>query len=194
MAQVTEGMSGRGSASRPLVELEAALPHIEAAPKAVGRLELIVRRPTPDAREVLDEARLDHDVGLVGDCWKSKGSSSTPDGKARLDAQVTLTNSRVIETIAGPRELWPFAGDQLYVDFDLSAANLPPGTRLAIGDAVVEVSAHPHTGCAKFAARFGTDAQRFVASKRGRELNLRGVNTRVVVPGRVATGDVVRKS
>lgn len=194
MAQVTEGMSGRGSASRPLVELEAALPHIEAAPKAVGRLELIVRRPTVDAREVLAEGRLDHDVGLVGDCWKSKGSSSTPDGKSRLEAQVTLTNVRAIEAIAGPRELWPFAGDQLYVDFDLSAANTPPGTRLSIGDAVVEVSAHPHTGCAKFAARFGNDAQRFVASKRGRELNLRGVNARVVTPGRVSAGDLVRKS
>jgi len=193
MGEATEGTLGAGTAARPLSELEACLDHIRAAPRDVGRLELLVRRPAVDRREVLDSGRLDPAHGLEGDDWLARGSSSTPDRSARLDAQVTLMNARCAAAVAGARENWPLAGDQFFVDFDLSHANAPAGTRLAIGDAVVEVSAYPHTGCAKFAARFGKDALRFVNTGEGRALNLRGVNARVVVAGAVRVGDAVTR-
>jgi hypothetical protein len=176
-----------------LGELEAGLAVIREAPRQRGTVALVVRRPDPLQREVLDEGRLDLVEGLVGDCWRARGSSGTSDGSADPEAQITLMNARVIELLAGSRDRWALAGDQLYVDLDLSAENLPPGTRLAVGDAVVEVSAKPHTGCKQFAQRFGIDAVRFVSTPLGRRLNLRGVNTRVAVSGTVRPGDAVRK-
>ncbi|RDI75920.1 hypothetical protein Gocc_0339 [Gaiella occulta] len=174
-------------------ELEAGLAEIRRSPRDGGVVELIVGRPAEGAREVLEEGTLDLDDGLVGDCWRVRGSRSTPDGSANPDAQLTLMNSRVAALLAGERERWALAGDQLYVDLDLSAGNLPPGTRLALGSAVVEVTAEPHTGCVKFRDRFGHEALRFVSSPTGRALNLRGVNARVVEPGTVRRGDAVRK-
>jgi hypothetical protein len=174
--------------------LEAGVDAVRHSPKDDGVLELIVRRPEADEREVLETARLDLDAGLVGDNWRTKGSTSMPDGSANPDAQLTLMNSRAAALIAGERERWPLAGDQLYVDLDLGGENLPPGTRLAIGSAVVEVTAKPHTGCKKFSARFGGEAWRFVNSPVGRELNLRGINTKIVVPGVITAGDAVRKT
>ena len=176
-----------------LDELDAALPAIREAPRDHGTLAMIVRRPVKLAREVLPEGELDLREGLVGDSWLTRGSSGMPDGSADPDAQVTLMNARVIDLLAGSRDRWALAGDQLYVDFDLSAENIPPGTRLAIGEAVVEVTALPHTGCKQFAERFGVDAVRFTSTPLGRSLNLRGVNTRVVVAGRIAEGDAVRR-
>lgn len=173
--------------------LQAGLDEIRRSPSDEGTVALIVRRPDEDEREVLEEAALDLEEGLVGDMWRRRGSSRTADGSANPDAQVTVMNARVIALLAGARDRWPLAGDQLYVDFDLSVENLPPGTRVALGSTVLEISAEPHTGCAKFSARFGSDAIRFVNSPLGRELRLRGVNTRVVEPGRVRPGDVVRK-
>ena len=177
-----------------LVALEAGLEDIRRAPRDAGRVELVVRRPAVDDREVLDEAILDCDVGLIGDTWHERGSSSTPDGRANPLAQVTVMNARAAALMAGALERWPLAGDQLYVDFDLSLEHLPPGTRLMIGSAVIEVSNKPHTGCAKFAARFGRDALKFVNSDVGRALNLRGINTAVVSPGVVRPGDAVTKA
>jgi MOSC domain-containing protein YiiM len=174
-------------------ELTAALDEIRQSPAATGTVELIVRRPAEDEREVLDEAILDLEQGLVGDAWKARGSSRTPDRSANLDAQLTLMNARAAQAIAGSKERRPLAGDQLYVDLDLSIENLPAGTRLAVGDAVIEVTPEPHTGCAKFSARFGTDALKFVNKSPGRELRLRGVNTRVVTPGTVRAGDSISK-
>jgi len=174
-------------------DLERGVEDVRRAPPDLGRVEMIVRRPAVDEREVLTEAELDLTVGLSGDTWHQRGSSRTPDGTASPDAQVTVMSSRSAELIACDRDRWPLAGDQLFVDLDLGGANLPPGTRLALGTAVLEVSAHPHTGCKKFAARFGQDAARFVNSPVGRELNLRGINTRVVVPGSIRVGDTVRK-
>jgi hypothetical protein len=176
-----------------LTRLEESLDDIRAAPADSGTVELIARRPAEDAREVLTEARLDLSDGLVGDTWRARGSSSTPDGSADPDAQLTLMNARVAAAIAGDRERWPLAGDQIYVDFDLSRANLPPGSRVQIGSAVIEFSEPPHTGCAKFSARFGVDALKFVNSPTGRELRLRGANCRVVVPGTVHPGDTITK-
>jgi MOSC domain-containing protein YiiM len=168
-----------------LSALEAGLEEIRRAPSDEGKVELIVRRPAMDEREALTEAQLDTAAGLVGDDWLSR------DGHP--DRQVTLMNARTIALVAHSRERWPLAGDQLYVDLDLSVANLPPGTRLEIGSAILEVTAEPHRGCKKFAARFGLDALRFVNSEVGYAHNLRGINTRVVQPGVVRPGDVVRK-
>ena len=174
-------------------ELTAALDEIRQSPAAEGTVELIVRRPAEDEREVLDECTLDLEVGLVGDAWLARGSRAMPDGSANPDAQLTLMNARAAEVITGSRDRWPLAGDQLYVDLDLSIENLPAGTQLAVGEAVVEVTPEPHTGCAKFSARFGTEALKFVNKSPGRELRLRGVNTRVVTPGAVRAGDAITR-
>jgi MOSC domain-containing protein YiiM len=179
--------------SRPARDLDARLGFIQEAPRDQGRLQLIVRRPAVDQREVLDEARLDPEVGLVGDGWAARGSRSTPDGSADPAAQLTVMSSRVLEAIEPDRDRWPLAGDQLYVDLDLSIDTLPAGSRLAIGLAIVEVSEQPHTGCAKFSARFGSDALRWINSPTGRACRMRGLNARVVVGGAVRTGDVVRR-
>jgi len=166
-------------------ELEAGLPQLRCAPQERGVLEMIVRRPRSGEREVLETADLTVAAGLVGDRWALTE-------KRRLDEQVTLMGSRTIALLAQSRDRWPLAGDQLYVDFDLSAAHVPPGTRLAIGAVVIEVSAEPHTPCKKFAERYGFDAVRFVSSAVGQELQLRGVNARVVSGGAVRVGDFVR--
>jgi hypothetical protein len=172
-------------------ELKGALVTICAAPADEGTIELIVRRPGPGQRELLDVAELDLELGLVGDTWSLRGSSSTPDGRANPEAQITMMNARVIGLLARSTERWALAGDQLYVELDLSVENLPPGTRLAFGDAVIEVSTKPHTGCAKFRDRFGVDAVRFVNAQP--ELRLRGANTKVVVAGAFRRGDTIRK-
>ncbi len=173
--------------------LEAGIPDVRGAPMDEGRVELIVRRTAVDEREVLDEADLVEGEGLVGDTWRVRGNRRMPDGLANPAAQLTVMNARAAALIAGDKESWPLAGDQLYVDLDLSVGNLPPGSRLAIGSAVVEVSPDPHTGCAKFNTRYGEAALRFVNSPVGRELNLRGINTRVITDGTVRTGDAIRK-
>jgi hypothetical protein len=164
----------------------AGLARIEASPREAGTLVLIVRRPDAGAREVLDVAELDPAGGLIGDRW-STGGGSAPD----VETQITLMNARVIDLIAQDRSRWALAGDQLFVDLDLSRANAPAGTRLRIGSSVVEVTAKPHTGCSKFAARFGIDATKLVNSPLGRELQLRGINATVVQAGVIRTGDVV---
>jgi hypothetical protein len=167
--------------------------HIRQAPKNDGVLRMIVRRPDVDSRETLQEAELSLVDGLVGDNWKMRGSRLMPDSSANPNAQITVMNARSIALVAQTGERWPLAGDQLYVDLDLSEDNLPPGTRLAIGSAVLEVSPVPHTGCNKFSARFGVDAMKFVNTPEGKLLHLRGINTRVVQAGIIHVGDVVRK-
>jgi hypothetical protein len=178
---------------RTTAELEAALDDIRRSPADDGVVELVVARPAPGERRLLDEAELDLTVGLVGDNWLARGNRHRTDGSADPEAQLTIMNSRVSRLVAIDPDRRPLAGDQLHVDFDISVDNLPPGSRLALGTAVVEISASPHTGCAKFVERFGREAMRFVNSPLGRQLRLRGVNTRVVVPGTVRPGDAVRK-
>lgn len=176
-----------------LAELEAGLEAIRGAPKDQGRLELIVRRPEVEEREALEEGVLDRVEGLVGDNWKRRGSSLTADGSAHPEMQLNVMNARVIALLAQEKERWQLAGDQLFIDLDLSVENLPPGTRLALGQAVIEVTAQPHTGCAKFMARFGKEALKFVNSAEGKALRLRGLNARVVQAGAIRVGDVARK-
>jgi hypothetical protein len=174
-------------------ELEAGLDDIRRSPKDEGALELIVRRPSVGERESLSEGELDVVQGLVGDTWSTRGSRRSKDGLAHPEMQINIMNARVIALVAQARERWHLAGDQLFVDLDLSLENLPPGTRLAVGSAVIEVTPEPHTGCEKFVSRFGVDAMRFVNSPLGRQLNLRGINAKVVQPGVIRVRDVAKK-
>jgi hypothetical protein len=174
-------------------ELEAALDHLREAPKDEGVLHLIVCRPAVEERQVLDMAELDPLKGLIGDNWIVRGSSKTPDGGPHPEMQINIMNSRVTALVAQDRERWPLAGDQLYIDMDLSKQNLPAGARIQVGSAVLEVSPLPHTGCHKFVARFGVEAMKFVNSEVGRELCLRGINAKVVQGGVVKVGQVAKK-
>lgn len=174
-------------------ELEAELDHLRAAPKDNGVVELIVRRPQVDHREVVEQAEVDPIKGLIGDTWCIRPSSKTPDHSPHPEMQINIMNSRVTALVAQEKDRWPLAGDQLYLDMDLSKENLPGGTQLAIGTAILEVSPLPHTGCHKFVARFGVEAMQFVNSTIGRELCLRGINARVIKGGVIRVGDTARK-
>ena len=173
--------------------LAAGLARIRDSPQDGGRLVLIVRRPAVGERARPTEAVLDQVAGLDGDNWLARGSRSTPDGSADPQRQVTVMNARVAELVAGGTARMPLAGDQLYLDLDLSLGNFPAGSLLAVGQAVLQVSEAPHLGCAKFVERFGAEAMRFVNSRVGRQLRLRGMNAHVVVPGTVRLGDLAGK-
>jgi hypothetical protein len=174
------------SAERTEDELRAGLDHVRESPREVGTLEMIVGRPAVDERILLASGELDVERGLVSDRWRH-GSKPNP------KAQLTVMNARAAQLVARDRARWALAGDQLYADFDLSPENLPAGTRLAIGSAVIEVSDQPHLGCEKFAARFGRTAREFANSPEGTSVSFRGINTRVVQSGTVHVGDTVRK-
>ena len=179
--------------AQSLEALEEGLVEVEKSPSDYGTLEMIVCRPAEAERIILDTGEIDLEVGLVGDNWKQRGSRHTEDGSAMIEAQITLMNSRVAELMTQDRQQWPLAGDQLFVDMNLSMENLPPGQQISIGEAVLEISEMPHTGCGKFSARFGPGAIRFVNSKDGRARRLRGVNARVIKPGKIRAGDSVQK-
>ncbi|MBA3765437.1 MAG: MOSC domain-containing protein [Acidobacteria bacterium] len=176
-----------------IAELEAGVDEIRRSPKDQGVLELIVRRPASGEREVLEECELHPLEGLVGDSWKTRASSRTSDGSPHPDMQLNIMNTRAIALVAQDKDRWQLAGDQLFIDLDLSDENLPVGTRLALGSAVIEVTAQPHNGCKKFVARFGLDAMKFVNSPVGKQLHLRGINARVVQPGVIRVGCVAKK-
>jgi tRNA (Thr-GGU) A37 N-methylase len=196
----SELMSGYWTLSgddHPVVEPDAWLAEVGRSPdgrspSTPGSLDLIVRRPAVGEREVLIRGELDVTVGLVGDNWLQRGSASTADGAAVPDMQLNIMNRRVARLVAGGDDRIPLAGDQLFVDLDLSPRNLPPGTRLAVGGAVIEVTPMPHTGCAKFTRRFGLAAHRWINGTEGRALRLRGICAKVVVGGMVAPGDRVQ--
>lgn len=174
-------------------ELEAGLDDVRRSPGDEGVLQMIVRRPAVGDREVLQEGELDPAVGLVGDTWSRRSSRRTFDGGPHPDMQLNIMNARVVALVAQAKERWPLAGDQLFVDMDLGEDNLPPGTRLRLGSAVIEVTAQPHTGCGKFTERFGVDAMKFVNSITYKELHLRGINARVVTGGTIRVGDRLKK-
>ena len=174
-------------------ELEAGLDFIRQSPKDSGRVELIVCRPAVGKREELNQAMLDVDRGLDGDNWLARGDRHTADRRAHPDMQLNLMNARAIALVAQTRERWKLAGDQFYIDLDLSRDNLPVGSLLAIGEAVIEVTAEPHLGCSKFSRRYGREATKFVNSKIGKMLNLRGINAKVISSGKVDLGASIRK-
>ena len=174
--------------------LDAYLDSVRAAPADRGRVELVVRRPAVDAREVLVEAVVDPELGLIGDRWLARGNSGRPDGPPDPAVQLTLINVRVLAAFEADRTRWPLAGDQVYVDFDLSVDRLPAGSRLEIGSALIEVSPQPHTGCAKFSSRFGSEALRWINSPTGRACRMRGLNARVIRGGTIRPGDEIRRA
>ena len=169
------------------------MPEIRRSPRDKGILDLIVRRPEIDQRETLQEGTLDLAKGLLGDNWHTRGSKNSVDGTADPDMQLNIMNSRVIALVAQDPKRWSLAGDQLYIDLDLSRENLPPGTRLSIGSAILEVTPPPHTGCKKFVARVGLEAMKFVNSGLGKQLNLRGINAKVVQSGTIRVHDIAEK-
>ena len=178
-------------------ELVGFLPELLAAPRDHGTLELVVARPAVGERVVLDEGELDVALGLLGDTWSERPSRTSADGGPHPLMQLNVMSARMVGFLAGHPDRRALAGDQLYLDLDLSHDNLPAGSLLTIGDpavrgAVIEVTEPPHTGCAKFVERFGAEAMRFVNGAVGRPLRLRGLNARVVHPGRVRPGDPVR--
>ncbi len=173
-------------------EIELGLPAVLDAPRYEGTVRLVVRRPGMGQREILESAELDIEQGLIGDDWLNRPASGT-DAPSPY-AQVTLMNVRFAELIAGAEpEAWAQAGDQLYLDLDISMENLPAGSRVRVGEAVIEISAEPHTGCAQFSGRFGSDALRATNTERGRQLRLRGANASVIEPGSVRPGDIARR-
>ncbi len=174
-------------------ELTSGLAHVAAAPRDAGTVALLVARPARGERRVLEEATLDPVEGLVGDCWRTRGSSRTADGRADPLAQVTVMNARATALVARTRDRWALSGDQLHLDYDISFDNLLAGDRLRIGDAVIEVTPKLHTGCVKFRDRFGVDAMRFVNSPAGRAVRARGLNAIVVTGATVKLGDAVTK-
>jgi len=174
-------------------QLEAGLDHIRQSPKDEGQVQLIVRRPLVDVREVLEEAELSTTDGLIGDSWNQRSSSKTVDGSPHPEMQVNIMNARAVALVAQEKDRWQLAGDQLFIDMDLGKANLPAGARISIGSAVLEVTAPPHTGCQKFVARFGREAMLFVNSQVGKELCLRGINAKVVQSGVIRVGQVAKK-
>ena len=171
--------------------LQAGLLHVKDAPLDKGLVAMLVIRPDIDHREVLSEVIADSDAGIVGDNWRRRGNARTPDGLANPGDQVTLMNLRAALLMAGSQERIPLAGDQIYVDLDIGVENLPPGTRLVLGEATLEITDVPHTGCEKFTARFGVAALRLTATPEGRALRLRGVNTRIISTGVIRVGDVI---
>lgn len=175
---------------RTTAELEERLDGILAAPRDAGPVEMIVRRPAVDEREVLELGELTSEHGLVGDRW---GKRDNDDSNPYVPAQITFMNSRVADAVAVTRDRWPLAGDQIYVDMDLSQENLPPGTRVKLGTATLEISELPHTGCSKFSGRFGKEALRFTNVGSGKENRFRGMYAFVVEDGEIKVGDKVTK-
>ena len=174
----------------PRESLDPHLPMLRSLGTERGTLELIVVRPSEGERETPETAEVTVDDGLVGDRWEPYVEK---DGTLGREAQLTIASTHLLGLIAEP-ERWALAGDQLLVDMGLDMDGLPAGSKLAIGDTlVVRISELPHTGCAKFSARFGSDALKFINSPEGRRLRLRGVNAKVIEPGTISVGDAVRR-
>jgi len=177
------GPQGEAAAHRAFIDLEAGLRALPAADKEMGRVALIVRRRADGVREAPERVELSLAEGVPGDGWARR----PPRDPA---AQLAVMRRDVAELIANGQPLTLF-GDNLFVDLDLSAANLPLGARLRVGRALVEVTPKPHNGCHKFRGRFGGDALRFVQQAPTRDQNLRGIYWRVAEPGLVCAGDPI---
>ena len=174
-------------------ELEAQLPEIQAAPKLRGSLDLIVIRPAVDQRKVLKSAELCLERGLIGDSWITRSSRHTSDKSPWIEMQLNIMSSRVIQAVTGDLKRWPLAGDQLFIDLDLSLENLPIGSQISIGETIIEVTAPPHTACKKFRVRYGDDAFRFINNPATKNMRLRGLNAKIIRGGTIESGSIVHK-
>jgi MOSC domain-containing protein YiiM len=170
-----------------LDELSLGLDHILASPQDGVRVEMLIVRPENDERVTPDSVELSAELGVHGDHW------STGEYRDEPDIQVAIMNSRVLDLVAGSRDRWPLAGDNIIIDLDLSQENLVPAQKLQAGSAILEITEIPHEGCKKFSTRFGADALRFVNLGRAKELRLRGIYARVVEPGTISVGDRLSK-
>ena len=171
-------------------QIEEGLPQVLDSPRGEGKLEAIFARPAVDERRSLEEASLSPESGLEGDRWISSGGDSGPDPRGQL----SLMNARFLDLVAGgDKERWELAGDNLIVDLDLSEEEMPAGQRLAVGEALLEVSDLPHTGCAKFVERYGKDAAVFVNATEHKDSHLRGILVRVIEGGQIRVGDSIRR-
>jgi len=179
---------------RELNDLLGELPAIiAAAPKTAGRVDLIVMRPEENARILPEKIEVTAAQGVPGDHWKRGSGYVLEDGSGDPDAQICMTMSGIMRAIAPDPSTWPPAGDNLFLDMDLTPANMPPGTAFAIGTAEFVVTALPHNGCQKFIDRYGRDACLFVNTGVGKALRLRGIYARVTRDGTISVGDSVRK-
>lgn len=174
-------------------ELVAGLDEIRQSPKDIGSLDLIAYRPEQDERVIVETGELNLEEGLAGDNWNTRWNRHHPEGIPNIEKQLNIMNARVAQLVAREKSRWALAGDQLYLDFDLSDENLKAGDQLAIGDAIIEITPPPHTGCKKFVERFGVEAMKFVNSPVGKSLHLRGICAKVIKPGTIKTGNTVRK-
>jgi MOSC domain-containing protein YiiM len=174
-------------------ELQAGLPHVLDSPKDDGVLEAIVVRPEHGKRQDVQSCDISLEGGVHGDHWAKGCWMSTEDGKPHPDVQICIMNARCIALVAHERERWPLAGDNLLIDLDLRPDNLPPGQRLAIGSAIIEITSVSHNGCENFVERYGRAAVVFVNAPKGKALRLRGIYARVVQDGRISVGDRVVK-
>lgn len=174
-------------------ELDQGLEEIAKAPKDGGRLEAIVIRPRANERRPVNSVEISADLGVNGDHWAKGCWKTLPDGNPHPDVQICIMNARVIRLLAGDKDNWPPAGDQLFFDLDLSRDNLEPGQRLKLGGAVIEITDVPHNGCRKFIERYGLAATQFVNSKFGKENRFRGVYAKVVETGTISVGDMIQK-
>jgi MOSC domain-containing protein len=166
-----------------LEQLEKGLASLEPAPRDHGRVALLVRRVAGGVREQPARLRLTPEAGVPEDAW---GRGENP----RLEAQISVMEIDVANLIANGQPVTLF-GDNLFLSLDLSVENLPPGSRVRVGTATMEVTPKAHNGCRKFHARFGSDALRFVSKPDLRHRNFRGIYMRVVEGGDVAPGDLV---
>jgi len=174
-------------------ELATGLPQVRQSPADGGTVVQIVVRPDRDLRELPQSCTVTPEAGIPADRWARHCTHQLPDGRLNPETQLTLMNTRCLALVAGSRDRWALAGDNLIVDLDLSEGNLATGQRLKIGEAILEITAKPHTGCSKFSGRFGAEALQFVNSPEGKALRLRGVHAQVIQPGRITVGDRIEK-
>lgn len=175
-------------------QIEARLDWIKASPADKGTLAGLCIRPELNQRRELESCLLSPEGGVEGDFWVRQCWKKLEDGSSDPIVQVAIMNARAVDVVAGSRDRWKLAGDQLFVDFDLSEDRIAPGDRLQIGEAVVEIAPIPHTGCDLFRDRYGMDAVKFINSKLGKSLRLRGVFAQIVRGGMVRLGDPVQKA
>lgn len=174
-------------------EIMAGLEQVRQSPQDNGSLNAIVIRPATDDRIRLEQCRLSPEGGTEGDAWAQGCWLSLPDGRPHPDVQICIMNSRMIDLVAGDKDRWEQAGDNLFVDLDLSRENLRAGEQLRIGECVIEITEQSHNGCSKFSQRFGPAALKVVNSPMGKALRLRGIYAKVIKAGDVCVGDLITK-